>query len=252
MDYNLLFSFKSSLANVEAPAALNNPFAKSIPSIAQLAAKEFQEFILKESPNWEYDFTTRKGKMFGVLVVRKLDGAYAYLGSVSGTAPARVTTNRFVPSVIEESGDVNWLLDGLTEIYYINKDIHTKAEVDIVELKRLRKSKSNALQKVLFEKYNFVNRSGMVKNILEIFNSSPNKNPPSAAGECVGPKLLQYALRHKLQPVALAEFWWGRSEENSMEHGEFYPACLKRCRPILEYMLEDTNLWDQAVIERSK
>ena len=247
MDRNLIFDFTLSLEGVEFPVGLNNPFGKDIPKIAKLAAKEFQKFIAKESPKWGYDFSVRKGKMFGVLVIQKPDGSFAYLGSVSGTAPARTTSSRFVPSIIEESGDVNWLLDGLTEIYYINKDIHTKEEVvNVPELKTLRKTKSNELQKVLFEKYNFINLSGEEKNILEIFQSSPRKNPPSAAGECVAPKLLQYAIRHKLKPIALAEFWWGRSAKDSMQHGEYYPACFNRCRPILEYMLEDESLWDSA------
>ena len=66
--------------------------------------------------------------------------------------------------------------------------------------------------------------------------------PPSAAGECAAPKLLQYAIEHQLKPIALTEFWWGNSTKEKT-HNVFYPACKNKCRPILEYMLEDTELF---------
>jgi len=100
------------------------------------------------------------------------------------------------------------------------------------------------LQQRLFENYHFLNRSGQVQNLLEIFKHSSHGNPPSAAGECAAPKLLQYAIQKQLKPIALAEFWWGSAIAHpGKEQGVFYPACKDKCRPILEYMLEDTELF---------
>jgi len=77
--------------------------------------------------------------------------------------------------------------------------------------------------------------------------SSSHGNPPAAAGECAAPKLLQYAFEHRLKPIALAEFWWGNPSQNKeREHKVFYPACKNKCRPILEYMLNDTALFEHA------
>ena len=82
------------------------------------------------------------------------------------------------------------------------------------------------------------------KNLLEIFELSSHGKPPSAAGECTAPKLLQYAITHQLKPISLTEFWWGYGIKNKeKEHLLFYPACKDRCRPILEYILEDTGLF---------
>ena len=50
---------------------------------------------------------------------------------------------------------------------------------------------------------------------MEIFKHSTHRNPPSASGECAAPKLLQYAIKHQLKPIALTEFWWGSSAENN-------------------------------------
>jgi tRNA pseudouridine32 synthase/23S rRNA pseudouridine746 synthase len=98
----------------------------------------------------------------------------------------------------------------------------------------------------LFAHYRFLNRNGTEKNVLEIFESSTQGNPPAAAGECAAPKLLQYAFKHQLKPIALAEFWWGNLENKEKEHKAFYPACKNRCRPILEFMLEDSLLYKNA------
>jgi tRNA pseudouridine32 synthase/23S rRNA pseudouridine746 synthase len=115
-------------------------------------------------------------------------------------------------------------------------------------LKEKRKQKSLTLQKQLFENYQFVNVLGTTKNVLQIFENSAHNTPPAGAGECAAPKLLQYAIEHKLRPIAIAEFWWGippKSKER--KHKNFYPACKNKCRPILEYMLDDTELFNQRI-----
>jgi tRNA pseudouridine32 synthase/23S rRNA pseudouridine746 synthase len=62
--------------------------------------------------------------------------------------------------------------------------------------------------------------------------------PPSGAGECAGPRLLQYAFEQNLKPLALAEFWWWQSPKSDFwQHEQFYPACKEKCAPILDFML---------------
>lgn len=85
---------------------------------------------------------------------------------------------------------------------------------------------------------------------MEIFKYSAHGNPPAATGECAAPKLLQYAIKHQLKPIALTEFWWGSSAENNEKKPrDYYPACKNRCQPILEYMLEDTELFSKKEVE---
>ncbi|MBL0098883.1 MAG: RNA pseudouridine synthase [Saprospiraceae bacterium] len=102
-----------------------------------------------------------------------------------------------------------------------------------------RRQRSALLQKKLFEQYAFLNQQNQKKNLIDIFEITDELTPPSGAGECAAPKLLQYAFRHHLIPVAMAEFWWGKSPASEIrKHGHFYPACNGKCKPILSHMLE--------------
>ena len=116
---------------------------------------------------------------------------------------------------------------------------HSKAnKIEIENLKTNRKAHSVALQNKIFNKYHFLNQAGEEKSLREIFKKDNGKNPPVGAGECAGPKLLQYAFKHQMRPLALTEFWWGLSPKSATwKHKEFYPCCKEKCEPILSHML---------------
>jgi len=113
----------------------------------------------------------------------------------------------------------------------------------IVELKNQRKQASAALQQQIFEQYQFLNSQGESKSLQAIFSQTALRTPPAGAGECAAPKLLQYAFKHQLHPLAMAEFWWGASPKSEIrQHKHHYPACLGKCQPILAHMLEGMEL----------
>ena len=106
-------------------------------------------------------------------------------------------------------------------------------------MKRLRKEKSDRLQRWLFEHYVVLNAKGETRNLLSIFADTPRKVPPAGAGDCCAPKLLQYAYRQGWHPLCMAEFWWGESPRGKIRrHGDYYPACRGKCLPILTHMLQ--------------
>ncbi len=248
MNKQYIFNFNTDISEIDIPAKLNNPFGLSIPDIARVAAKEFQDFIASESQVWKHDFLIQKGKMFGILVVQKEDDTYSYLGTVSGKLQGNTICERFVPSVFDDSTDDYFINRGMKELTEIGNQIkETRNPSEIRLLTEKRKQKSFALQQQLFENYQFLNFLGEEKNVLQIFESSSHGKPPAAAGECAAPKLLQYAFGQGLKSIALAEFWWGNPIKNKeREHKHFYPACKNKCRPILEYMLGDMELFNQA------
>ena len=124
---------------------------------------------------------------------------------------------------------------------------HYQSEID--HLKEERKNRSNALQQLLFAEYQFLNQAGETRSLEDIFKHTAVKKPPAGAGECAAPKLLQYAFEHELQPVAMAEFWWGQSPKSEVrKHGNFYPACRGKCEPILGHMLEGLELDDNPML----
>ncbi|ENM5793702.1 RNA pseudouridine synthase [Vibrio mimicus] len=119
----------------------------------------------------------------------------------------------------------------------------------IEQLKQERKQRSAALQKKLFTGYRFANIAGVEKNLVELFSVTKNPLPPAGSGECAAPKLLHYAFQHQLKPIALAEFWWGRSPKSEIrQHKKFYPACQSKCQPILAHMLQGMELDDNPLL----
>ena len=88
----------------------------------------------------------------------------------------------------------------------------------IDELKSLRKSMSDKLQRWLFGQYKLLNANGERRDLLSIFTDTAAGTPPSGAGDCCAPKMLQYAYEHALHPVCMAEFWWGASPRTEIRH----------------------------------
>lgn len=116
-------------------------------------------------------------------------------------------------------------------------------EEEIGMLKAERKERSAKLQLQLFNRFRILNNRGETKGLSEIFSQTVRKTPPAGAGECAGPKLLQYAYLHDLKPLAMAEFWWGNSPKTEIRHhGNYYPACKGKCEPILSHMLQGLDV----------
>lgn len=116
-----------------------------------------------------------------------------------------------------------------------NVDVNEKP---LKELKKKRKEMSEQLQTWLFEQFEMVRYDGERRNLMQIFADTPQHIPPSGAGECCAPKLLQYAFLHGMKPISIAEFWVGPSPKTEIRHnGHHYPACRGKCLPILKWML---------------
>lgn len=121
---------------------------------------------------------------------------------------------------------------------------------EIEPLKNERKERSADLQQQIFEQYSFLNKDLKSKSLREIFQETPFGKPPAGSGECAMPKLLQFAFANSLQPIAMAEFWWGASPKSEIRrHQQFYPACTGKCKPILAHMLEGIDIDDNPLLD---
>lgn len=121
---------------------------------------------------------------------------------------------------------------------------------EIERLREERKERSAALQMELFRQFRMRNSLGEVRDLCDIFASTPQGVPPAGAGECAAPKLLQYAFEQGLKPLAIAEFWWGASPRGEIRHhGHYYPACRGKCLPILSHMLRGIPLLQLPPLE---
>ena len=219
-----------------------SPFSIVPPLPAREAAAEVIERVhayMREHPKSELH---QQGKMFGVLVYTSNQTSHithqtSYLSAFSAKLDGSYYHEGFVPPVYEMP----------------------------VPPVGSSKTESQRLQRLLFAQYNFLNSRGESKNLLDIFASEKpilpkeeffNKSsiinhkssigealPPSGAGDCCAPKLLQYAFSHGLQPVALAEFWIGAPSKTEVRsEGTFYAPCSGKCVPILRHMLQGLEI----------
>ena len=182
----------------------------------------------------------RCGKMFGVLVYdgeEAMTNGKRYIAAFSAQLDGSYHHEGFVPPVYEMQ----------------------QAPVGA------NKAESQRLQRLLFSNYYLTNGQGETKNLLDIFaaespiippeewfasrhqpkgRSQTHPLPPSGAGECCAPKLLQYAFTHGLKPIAMAEFWVGAPSKTEIRHeGVFYAPCSGKCVPILRHMLKGLDDW---------
>lgn len=115
-----------------------------------------------------------------------------------------------------------------------------------------RHRESEALQQWLFTQYKVCNARGETRTLLDLFAEETGQLPPAGAGDCCAPKLLQYAYKHGLQPLAIAEFWWGPASNDYLRQpGLYYPACQSKCRPILPFMLQGLDVEPDRSTERT-
>ena len=137
-----------------------------------------------------------------------------------------------------QKGQLKRLKDRWKEVLAETAAQISAVEIEISTLKRERARKSVELQKWIFENALVHNACGRVSSIWNVFECR-GLVPPGGTGECAAPKLLEYAYRNGLEPLAMGEFWYGLSPETAVRtHGHFYPSCTSKCGPLLGYMMQ--------------
>ena len=163
-----------------------------------------------------------EGKMLGVLLTQE-GPLYAF----SGLAGGHAIVPGFVPPVFD-----------LTSGYYKQREAEISSMPDGPE----KAAASAELQDWIFSQYRVMNGLGEELSIKEIF-ALRGLVPPGGTGDCAAPKLLNYAFRHGLKPLAMGEFWYGRSPLREVrEQGRFYPSCTGKCGPLLTWMMQGLDV----------
>lgn len=230
---------------------LNNPYYYH----PQLAARQVADDVLSaigHHPQWDALF--RQGKMLGILLVEppvsvshslahvhyynNIAYLVAYSGVVNGLDDPK---HFFVPPIYDLQNPDDFYLQKDREITAINQELSASdslAPSKVKRLKTLRRDLSISLQREIFSHFNFLNPSGIYRNVIDIFADAKRGLPPGGTGECAAPRLLQTAYEQGLKPLQIAEFWYGSSPAAIHRiHGHFYPSCIEKCSPILRYMI---------------
>lgn len=254
---NSLFThFEQSIVGIDLPEKFTFPFRYIPHPLSQMAAEQLQTALENNKElNHNFGLTPNAelpiiGKMFGVLVVKNKEDQIGFLSAFSGKMAGANTIGGFVPPIYDGLEEGDFLTPGMIELSRINQLIKSLEASDahlylneIIALKKQRSENSFRLQDKLFEQYTFLNQLKEEKSLIDIFYDYLKIRPSSGAGDCALPKLLQYAFKNDMQPLAMAEFWWGLSpKSNHWKHKSYYPACKEKCEPILQHMLKGINL----------
>jgi len=98
-----------------------------------------------------------------------------------------------------------------------------------------RQNLSKRAQIEYFKLFHLLDRDG---NRINLVTLGDGELPPAGTGECAGAKLLGFALNHDLEPIAMAEFWWGPMPDDEVRHhGNYYPCCRSKCGLLIPALL---------------
>lgn len=123
-------TFKTNIANETLPEKFTFPFYYEPSSIARIAAKELQEYLISQK-DFKHNFGLQKeaekntaiGKMFGVLVVENQQKEIGYLAAFSGKLADKSLPEKFVPPVFNMRTTGSFYIKGEQEIDEINRQL---------------------------------------------------------------------------------------------------------------------------------
>jgi len=159
-------AFKSNVLDIELPKKFTFPFDYVPHKLALIASQELQDY-LKTQNEWQHDFDSEIGKMFGVLVVRNQENQLGYLAAFSGILANKTILPHFVPPVfdrqqtnsfykeledelnqlnseteaLEKSGNYLRALDELAEVTSLSEKELSNLKAEIKSQKKIRKAK---------------------------------------------------------------------------------------------------------------
>ena len=238
---NIMHKFKTNIQSIPLPEQFTYPFHYTPHPLCVMAAEEVQAY-LQSRTDWHDEL--QGGKMFGVLVVRNSEGHVGYLAAFSGNLAGSNHHDFFVPPVYDLLNPDGYFKQEEARISEINVMLNKVQDDNTIErLKEERKQRSIALQQWIFQQFRLRNARGEEQDIYTIFSQTAHRNPPAGTGECAAPKLLQHAYLQEMQPLAMAEFWWGNSPKGEIRrHGYYYPSCRHKCEPILHFMMQGLDV----------
>ena len=117
---NIVHRFKKNIDGVELPRRFNNPFYYSPHPLCLMAAEEVRDIL---SCNDAIMSEVRKGKMFGVLIVRDHNGEFGFIAGFSGLINGCNYLEGFVPPVYNMLSPEGYFKKEESEISMLNSRI---------------------------------------------------------------------------------------------------------------------------------
>jgi hypothetical protein len=183
-------------------------------------------------------FSEARGKMFGVMVCRAVDGSERVLRAFSGQYNGIWEVEGWAPPIFNVETFTRIYADIEPRIKDLGRSLQLTNHSSLLKnnLTRQRRQLSQQWMRDIHALYTLANFRGERRPLTEVFTG--NGGIPTGTGDCCAPKLLNQAINEQLLPLGLAEFYWGRENASqTRHHGHFYPSCTSKCMPILGFIL---------------
>ncbi|HZK19364.1 MAG TPA: RluA family pseudouridine synthase [Treponemataceae bacterium] len=201
-------------------------------------------------------FKPYKGHMFGVLVCRPTRQSDLKLSDLdeNGYIILKAFSGQFfgkwnVPGYVAPCFDVN---------EWKNEVLRSDSKIKEASGKQQKEYSKDSL-KHIYSLYTFHcihKKTKTFEDFYSLMNPilSEHSLPPTGTGDCCAPKLLNYAFKHGLQPLSLAEFYYGaENKSKTRKHLEFYSPCQKKCSLVLPEMLGiEIVYYDSSIVVVNK
>ncbi|MDC7225658.1 MAG: hypothetical protein PQJ61_02710 [Spirochaetales bacterium] len=221
-----------------------------------LSSEALQDSRLSTAPL----FGDARGQMFGILlckveksgrdfkagqsspppepvILKAFSGQFNGLWEAPGWAPPLLDAGVFRNAVLHADPPIKKLTAEINNLSRDNPQGGSQLLTGLIEKRRLL---SQRHMNEIHRMYRIHSFSGEETDLFSLF--ADRSGIPAGTGDCCAPKLLNLAIQLGLQPISLAEFYWGRENRSgTKQHGYFYPPCSDKCGPVLPFMLQGTE-----------
>lgn len=212
--------FSQKVDQHDLPKKFTFPFYYQPHPLCIAAASALQSHLTKH-PQWETYFqleshnvdeasSAQNGKMFGVLVVKSPENELGYLSAFSGKNPFETPLNDFVPPVLDNKQQPDWLDDAVEQVNSMNQHINTaEKNPDIQQLTSVLSQEKECAHQAI----------GAHKALMKAAKKERKERRESAAHlvalkkltlnayQALKKELSQESIQHKNQLRDLNTFW---------------------------------------------
>ena len=217
--------FKEDISGIQVPDKFTFPFYYEPHPLAKVATKEIQEYLEKQT-DFEHEFGIKSvkqknaiGKMFGILVVKKIDNSLGYLAAFSGKLADKSLPDKFVPPIFNMRTEGNFYIQGEKKIEKIGAEIQLlKKDENYLSLKKSLKKLSKKIEEDLAAQRKKMKTSKLSRRLQK---KEAESNLDATNFNILNKKLIQESYNDQFYYKELQEYYSYKIEESKALLADF-------------------------------
>ena len=210
--------FKEDISGIQVPDKFTFPFYYEPHPLAKVATKEIQEYLEKQT-DFEHEFGIKSvkqknaiGKMFGILVVKKIDNSLGYLAAFSGKLADKSLPDKFVPPIFNMRTEGSFYIQGEKKIEKIGAEIQLlKKDENYLSLKKSLKKLSKKIEEDLAAQRKKMKTSKLSRRLQK---KEAESNLDATNFNILNKKLIQESYNDQFYYKELQEYYFYKIEES--------------------------------------